>query len=140
MEPKEKKRDWRKECLKSRERQAKINAKLRKTLERKRKRKPHEWKFEELSNPDHQWLEFLRDIQEVLGREPDAKEKKRIGKYLKISYKYKKRPEPLRSHERKKLREIIRDWMVRNGVVPDGFRLKSMYNSVKGKTKKELWK
>jgi hypothetical protein len=140
VEPKVKKRDWRKEYWKGREKREKINAKLRKCIERKRKRRPCDWSFEELSNPDHQWLEFLRDIQAVLGRGPEGREGMLVGKFLRLSYKYKSRPEPLRHHELKKMREMIRDAMVAEGTVPGMVALRKMYQFCKGKTKKELWK
>lgn len=114
---------------------------LRKGRERKRRRRPDEWTFEELSNPDHEWLEFLRDIRLVLGREPQGRERPNVGKYLRLNTTcYKNKPEPLKAYQRKKMREMICEEMKAGGKVPDGRTLIRIYKFCKGKTKKELWK
>lgn len=64
-----------------------------------------------------------------------------MGQYLRFNTTwYKDRPDPLRKHERKRMRELICESMKAEGKVPDGRALKNIYKSVKGKTKKELWK
>lgn len=133
-----KKRDWRKELARSRAKREKTERKLRKTLERKSK-PSYRWSFEEKSNPDHEWLEFLRDIRLVLGREPEPKEARRVGRYLRPGRRY-KNSVSLKRHERKRMRELICESMKAEEKVPGSWPLNSIYKSVKGKTKKELWK
>ena len=114
---------------------------LRKVAIRKSKRLPHKWGPEEKSNPDYEWLRFVEDIEAVLGRKADKKERLRVGPYLRLNTKcFKDRPEPLRCHERKKFRELVREVMEGEGRVPGAWELKRIYKSVKGKKKRELWK
>ena len=99
------------------------------------------WGFGEKSNPDYEWLEFLGDIDEILGRKPEGCERRNVGRYLRFNTTcFKDRPEPLKPFQRKRMREMIREAMLTGGKVPDGHALTRIYKSVKGKKKKELWK
>lgn len=118
---------------------ARTHARLMRTRQRKERRRPSQWGPDELSNPDLEYLAWLKDMAEVFHRDPNLSEKRRVATYLKPS-KRMDRPQLLRRHERKKMRELIGEVMRQEGYVPRGQRLRTMYKSIKGKSKKELWK
>lgn len=132
MEPKRRKTDLVEEYGKAKALAEKRAAARRKAYERKMRRRPSHWRFEELDNPDHEWLEWERDAERTLDKPATWKMRTRVARYLRPSRKM-ERPEMLGPVKRKTLRLMIAEWMEEKKRVPSNFRLKKMYESVKMK-------
>ena len=112
---------------------ARTHARLMRTLERKARRRPHEWRPEELSNPDFQWLEFLK-AKEELNAEGSPDQVRHVAAYLKMSRRYKSSPlEPLSRIERKRMLSAIGEYMAEEKTIPGIWWLKRKYKELKKK-------
>lgn len=127
-----KRRDWRKELVRRRKQQEKRNARLKKIAERKKRRKPWQWGPEEKSNPDWQWMEFLKMKDMYVHREITDHSLQVVKAYLKVSRKIKRSPEePLNRGQRRRLLKEMRDYMIFENAVPDLRWLRLKYKELK---------
>lgn len=110
---------------------------MKRLAERRKRRKPFQWKEGERLNPDRQWLEWKASTERILGRRPTASECSRLSPYLHLGYRM-ERPKPLGTRKRDVFVREVAELTAARRHVPYRAQLEGLYDRIRKSKMKDL--